>query len=122
MSNWLSLCVSQSELFVSYSKPVLFFYPPVCDSAMRSSANKLWSLGDFSSYNLESFHFSLFPRQILVFQLNIILHDLYYWYHIRSVRKQAWEFADTTKLWEITNNETHCFLMEEEFAHLDTSV
>ena len=61
MSNWLSLCVSQSELFVSYSKPVLF-YPPVCDSAMRSSANKLSSLGDFNSYNLESLSTSLYSH------------------------------------------------------------
>ena len=67
----VSVCPNLNS--VSYSKPVLF-YPPVCDSAMHSSANKLSSLGDFNSYNLESFHFSLFPQQILVFQLNIICH------------------------------------------------
>lgn len=35
-----------------------------------------------------------------LFQLSIILQDLYYWYHRLYDQEQVWKFADGAKLWE----------------------
>ena len=71
----ISVCPNLSSLS---STPSLFFsFIPrfvTLPGIPLPTSNKLSSLGDFNSYNLESFHFSLFPRQILLFQLNVIFH------------------------------------------------
>lgn len=76
MSNWLSLCYVQIWALCLLLQALFFSFIPqfvTLQGIPLPTSNKLSSLGDFNSYNLESFHFSLFPRQMLI-QLNVIFH------------------------------------------------